>query len=166
MAVQPGDFGLTRLSGFPRLGIRIGQLLNGDGWSDYEHAFVVGTQGQIYQAAPGGLNIGHIDDYPAAGVRFSSWSLTDEQRAGIVQSAASKVGTLYSAMDYAALTAHRLHIPVPGLRGYIGSTGHMICSQFADWCYSENGPRMFDDGRWFGYVTLGMLRLVLTGPLR
>jgi hypothetical protein len=162
----PGDFGITRLSGFPGIGIRFGQFLNGDGWADYEHAFIVGTQGRIYQAAPGGVNVGHLADYATAGCLFSTWDLSDEQRVGIVAAADSKLGTPYSALDYAALLAHRLHIPAPGLRGYIGSTGHMICSQYADWCYSQNKLQMFDDGRWFGYVTPGSLRRVLTGPLR
>lgn len=165
MAPRPGDFGLTRLAGFSGLGIRVGQFLNGDGWSDYEHAFVVGTQGQIYQAAPGGLNIGHISDYPADGVQFSSWDMTDEQRAGIVRSADSRLGTPYSAMDYAALVAHRLHIPVPGLRAYIASTGHLICSQLVDVVYASVGLQMFQDGRWNGYVTPSSLVRALAGPV-
>ncbi len=59
----------------------------------------------------------------------------------------------YSFLDYLALAAHRYRLPVPGLRTYIKSTGHLICSQLVDACYQAAGVQLFDDHRWNGYVT-------------
>jgi cell wall-associated NlpC family hydrolase len=144
--------------------IRLGQLLNGDGFGDYEHAFIYigdyGTTGdlaaQIVEAEPGGAR--------RTALNYSSvlWSsgkipLTDAQRAAIVTAAKKYVGTPYSAADYFALAAHRLHIPAPGLRAYVASSGHMICSQLVDACYADAGVHLFSDGRWPGYVTPGAL---------
>lgn len=61
-------------------------------------------------------------------------------------------GVPYSWADYAAIAAHRWHVPAPGLREYIKATGHMMCSYFADRCKSDGGVHLFDDGRWEGYV--------------
>lgn len=61
-------------------------------------------------------------------------------------------GVPYSWLDYAAIAAHRWHVPALGLRSYIESTMHMMCSQMADRCKSDGGVQLFDDGRWEGYV--------------
>jgi hypothetical protein len=72
----------------------------------------------------------------------------------------ARQGVGYSLLDYAAIEAHHLHLPVPGLRGYIASTKHQICSQLGDQCRQDGGSHLFDDDRWPGYVTpldIGML---------
>lgn len=61
-------------------------------------------------------------------------------------------GVPYSFLDYGAIAARRLGVPVPGLRAFIASTGHMICSQLADQAMRDGGFALFD-GRWPGYVT-------------
>jgi hypothetical protein len=67
-------------------------------------------------------------------------------------------GVGYSALDYAALVAHRLHIWAPGLKGYIGNTGHEICSELCDTFYEVKlVTEIFTDKRWPGYVTPGSL---------
>jgi hypothetical protein len=63
----------------------------------------------------------------------------------------------YSFLDYAALAAHRWHIPTPGLKRFVGDTGHMICSQLVDQAAADGGWRLFDDQRWPGFVTPGAL---------
>ena len=63
------------------------------------------------------------------------------------------MGVPYSFADYAALAAHRLHIPAPGLREFIGSSKSMICSQLVDQCYVDAGVHLFRDSRWPGFVT-------------
>ena len=65
-------------------------------------------------------------------------------------------GTRYSFLDYDALAMHRLGIYVPGLRGYIADSRHMICSQLCDRAYDLGGVHLFDN-RWEGYVTPGDL---------
>jgi hypothetical protein len=80
--------------------------------------------------------------------------------AGVYAAAAARYGPTaahrgvgYSFLDYDAIAAHRLHLPVPGLRAYIGSTGHLICSQLCDQAYADVGAHLYADGRWPGYVT-------------
>jgi hypothetical protein len=48
-------------------------------------------------------------------------------------------------------------MPLPGLRGFVAASGHMICSQLADLLYQRLGVQIFTDGRWCGYVTPGSL---------
>jgi hypothetical protein len=162
---QPGDFGLTTISGAVGGLIRWGQWFNGDGFSVDEHAFIALPGGKLVEAEPGGARIGELSEYAAVPVEYSRWDLTPEQRHAIVGAATALLGTPYSALDYFALATHRLHIPAPGLQQYIASTGHMICSQLVDECYRRAGVQLFDDGRWSGMVTPGSLRRALTGPV-
>lgn len=152
---QPGDIGLVRVQG--RIGalIRIGQWLNGDGWTSYEHAFVYVGDDRIVEAEPGGAVLGYLGEYadrPIAWLRCP-----DGHGPSVADAARDLIGQPYSWLDYAALAAHRLHIPVPGLRTFIGSQGHLICSQLCDVAASRGGWRIFRDGRWPGYVTPGAL---------
>ena len=81
-----------------------------------------------------------------------------QDRRLLVRDEARKLqGVPYSWADYAALFTHRLHIPAPGLKAYIASSGSLICSQLADELYLRLGAHIFDDGRWPGYVTPGAL---------
>ncbi|MGW9433129.1 hypothetical protein ACWHA1_35035 [Streptomyces decoyicus] len=79
--------------------------------------------------------------------------LTEQQRTDICAAATRYVGVPYSFLDYLAIATHRFHLPVPGLRRYVASTRHMICSQLVDRCYLDAGVHLFADGRWPGYVT-------------
>lgn len=152
---QPGDFGLTSISGDVGTLIRVGQFLNGDGFSVYEHAFVYVGDGQIVEAEPGGARLAGLDEYAGRPVAWSSGKvgLTDVQRAAVVAAARARVGTPYSALDYFAIAAHRFRLPVPGLRKFIASSGHLICSALVDRCFQDAGVQLFNDLRWNGYVT-------------
>lgn len=162
----PGDFGLVSIPGAGGWGVRVGQWLNGDGWSDFHHAFVVLDQGEVLEAEPGGARIVPLVNYAGSNAVYSSWPLTDDQRAAIVGEARPLVGTPYSWLDYLSLALHRLHIPAPHLRAYIASTGHMICSQLTDEVYRRAGLHMFNDGRWPGDITPGDLTAVLSSTSR
>lgn len=121
----------------------------------WDHAFIYLGNGMIAQAEPGGARIAHLGTYDheiwSTGILFP----TAAQRQGICDAArgyaAAHVG--YSYLDYAAIAAHRFHIPIPGLRDYIASTRHQICSQLVDQCWQDAGFQLFDDERWPGYVT-------------
>lgn len=165
MKPGPGDFGLVAITGRVGTLIRVLQWLNGDGWSGYQHAFVVLDDGTLLEAEPGGARVMPLSEYDGTDVTFSSWTLTDVQRADIVRIARSLVGTPYSALDYAALALHRFRIPAPWLRRYIASRGHLICSQLVDLVYHDAGVELFTDGRWPGFITPGDLIPVLTGPV-
>jgi hypothetical protein len=80
-------------------------------------------------------------------------ALTPAQRAQAASVADQYKGVPYSWADYGALALHRLRIPVPDLKRYIGDTGHQICSQLADQCRLDLGSHLFDDNRWPGFVT-------------
>jgi hypothetical protein len=154
---QPGDLGLVKMPGVVGRLIRTGQWLNGEGYADYEHAFTVvgevdGYEGpMIIEAMPGGALLSPLSRYDGFDPVYLR--CPDEFRVEVAAAAFTLRGVKYSALDYFALAAHRFHIPAPGLRRYIASTGHLICSQMADRAADLGGWHLFDDNRWPGYVT-------------
>jgi hypothetical protein len=148
---QPGDIGCTQITGNVGLLIRLGQWLNGDGFADYEHAFVYVGDGQIVEAEPGGARLASLTEYDT---RTIAWlHCPDAHRTAVANAARALEGIPYSFLDYLTLALHRFHVPTPLLRWYIHTTRHLICSQLADRAASEGGWQIFDDGRWPGYVT-------------
>jgi hypothetical protein len=173
---QPGDFVCVPISGPVGIGITIGQWLDGDRFQFYDHTEIY--TGQADEAGPHGYTVsmypgGHGKralPCPPAQLPGSLWSsglieLTPAQRAGIVAWALAHQDVSYSFMDYGALLLHALHIPFPGLRSYIKSTGHMICSWFVTADFMANGVQLFDDTRWEGYVKPGDLARLLEARL-
>lgn len=151
---EMGDIGLARMDGPTGTLIRIGQWLNGDGFGDYEHAFLVLPEGQLIEADPSGTRIRPLSDYAHTQVLYvCPPDLTQQQRQAICVASRHYIGVPYSFLDYAAIAVHRFHLPVAGLRSYVASTRHQICSQLVDQCYEDVGVRLFADGRWPGYVT-------------
>lgn len=173
-----GEFAVIPVHGTTGELIRIGEWLCGDGFKNYEHAEIyVGNPpgekplpaGYTLGAYPGGAAYHNV---PPVGFQQGwLWSgsvipLTPEQRAKIIQTAQRLEGTPYSALDYFAIAARRLHVPDPRgeLRDYIASSKHMICSQLVDYCYLQAGIHLFNDGRWPGYVTPEDLANVISDP--
>ncbi|MFE1764099.1 hypothetical protein ACWDBF_02150 [Streptomyces angustmyceticus] len=158
----PGDIGLTRISGVTGTLIRVGQWINKDGFADYEHAFLVLPGDRLLEAEPGGARITPLAAYADADVLYvCPEHLTERQRTDICAAATRYVGVPYSFLDYLAIATHRFRLPVPGLRRYVASTRHMICSQLVDQCYLDGGVHLFADGRWPGYVTpMALYRLL------
>lgn len=156
---QPGDFAVVRMAGATGRLIRAGQWLNGDGFADYEHAFIYAGDDTVIEAEPGGAKYTPLDEYNGVPMLWSTGRipLADGQRTAILAAAEQYIGTPYSFADYAAIAAHRLHLSTGWLRRRIANTGHMICSQLVDQAYADAGVTLFDDGRWPGYVTPGDL---------
>jgi uncharacterized protein YycO len=148
---QPGDFGLVSIPGGVGFLIRLGQWLNGNGFKNYEHAFVYLDENTILEAMPGGAIVSEAAKY--ASVRVSMVPLTASERQEIVSHAWTLKGVPYSFLDYFAIAAHRFRLPLPGLRKYIANSGHLICSQLVDNCYQAAKVELFKDNRWGGYVT-------------
>jgi hypothetical protein len=158
---QLGDYGCCPIGGPTGPLVSFLEWLNGDGFTRWDHAFVVTSVHplRVVEAEPGGAREVAV---PGAPVVWSTGrlglELTTAQREEI---AAVALGfalskTPYSWADYLALALRRLHIPFPGLRSYIASTHHEICSALVAACYDAAGIHLFP-GEWDGYVTPAML---------
>lgn len=122
-----GDIGCTTIKGDVGWLIRVGQWLNGDGFANIEHCFVYVGGGEIVEAEPGGAHLAPLAEYDA---REIVWVRCPEaHRQAVAAAARNLIGTPYSALDYVAIAAHRLHIP--GLKRVALSTASMICSTLA-----------------------------------
>ena len=160
---QPGMIGLTSVGGNTGKFIKLAQAFNGDGFEIWEHAFVLLPYNQILEAEPGGALIRplHYEDvYWCTGI----WKMVPSKLAALptfdllLNNAAEGLKDIpYSFLDYVALLAHRLKIPVPGLKHFIQTSKHEICSQMCDDFYWRLGVEIFTDDRWPGYVTPGSL---------
>ena len=167
-AVQPlpGDFAVVSVHGEAGSLIRFGQWLNGDGYANYEHAFIGVGDGQLVQAEPRGASEASVAEYDG---RTPLWStgrvpVTDEQREALVAAARSYVGVPYSFLDYGSIALARFRIRPAFIKRYVADTRHMICSQLVDQCYQDAGVHLFNDGRIPGDVTPGDLyRLIRAG---
>jgi hypothetical protein len=148
---QPGWIGLTQIHGDVGWLIRCGQWLNGEGFEDFEHVVVSLGSGLVVEAEPGGARIADLGEYDGETVVWLR--CPPELGQAVADAARSLVKTPYSFLDYLALTLHRFRIPLPGLRAYIKSSGHLVCSALADRAASLGGWRLFGDERWEGYVT-------------
>jgi hypothetical protein len=150
-----GDFGVTAVPGDAGRWIRIGQWLNGDGYYDYEHAFVVVDDHRCVEARPSGAGYRELSAYPNA----AYYTCPEDKREAVASAAIGLIGTPYSWEDYYALAAVRLHLDLIArpLRKYVADSGHMICSQLVDEAYARAGVQLFNDGRLPGDVTPGDL---------
>lgn len=162
--LAPGTVGLTPIGGNTGKVIRFGQWIvshpfarwfSKDTQPDYQHAFVYLGDGKLIEAEPGGARINDISEYANAEVYWCvnlAHQYTLEQLENVAEEAEKFAGTPYSFLDYFAIAARRLHIPVPGLRAYLNSTGHVICSQLATMAYLRAGLAIYPKSLWPGYV--------------
>ncbi len=158
---KKGWIGLTQISGKTGWLIRAMQWLNGDGYENFEHVLIVSDV--VASESGGDPLIMVIEAEPGGAVEVpfhydlatTVWVETpDEFCEGVVTAARSYLHVGYSFLDYFACFLRRMHIWVPGLREYIRSTKHMICSQLADRACADAGWHIFDRV-WEGYVTPG-----------
>lgn len=148
---QPGDIGITTVHGTVGRLISLGEWLLGDGFQPWDHAFVHVGNGLIIEAEPGGARLSELTEYADRAVLWLR--CPGQYRDGVAHAARLLQGVPYSAADYFAIAAHRLHLPFPGLRDYVKASGHLICSALCDRAAELGGWKLFDDGRWNGYVT-------------
>lgn len=153
-APRPGDFGVVPIPN--RMGwlIRWAQWLNGDGYYDYEHAYVVVDGLTVVEARPNGAGYAPLG---RAGALY--YSCPEDHREDVANAARSLVGRPYSWLDYLVLAAVRFRLPLAAalLRHRIKTTGELICSQLVDLAYQMGGVHLFSDGRDPGDVTPGDL---------
>ena len=175
VTVQVGDFCCVPISGNVGKLISIGEWLDGSGFTDYDHAEIFVGMANVHEAPygytfgayPGGASLVPLPCPPEAlpGALWSTghFGLDAAISYEIVQECLKLKGVPYSALDYFALVAHRLHMPGKALKNYIASTDHMICSQLVDYVYMLCGIHLFTDGRWPGYVTPADLAKLILG---
>lgn len=151
-----GDVGLVQVEGFVGKLIGLGEWLNGTKRKNcrFQHSFLYLSDGMILEAQPGGAVLTPYEE--RYGAETIVWirpvELDDQQKTQLILEAHKLVKTPYSFLDYTALLTHRLHLPLPGLKNYVNSTDHMICSQIIAEVYRRIGVPLFS-GRWPGYVT-------------
>jgi hypothetical protein len=164
---RPGDIGLTSVRGPVGRLIQLGEALCGDGFTQFEHAFLVLPGGMLIEAQPGGAVIRPLSDYDGRHVAYvAPAGMTDGQREAVCAAALKYVGVGYSFLDYAAIAAHRVHLPVPFLKRLVASSKHMLCSQLVDQSFQDGGCALFSDLRWPGYVVPADLWLSMGGEQR
>jgi hypothetical protein len=170
----PGDFAVCRIGGAGGLAIGLGQWLNGAAaFARWEHALIYLGDGLCLQAEPGGAQIIARPVQPGDlwSTGLPQFELSTMQKLRVKREGLRLRGVGYSALDYLALAARRLHLPDaavwPGpahrvsLRRYIEASGHQICSQLVDHLRLRVGSHLFTDGRWEGYVTPWDIGLLL-----
>jgi hypothetical protein len=150
---EPGDFAAVRMAGNIGRLVELGEWLDGDGFREWGHALVYVGGGYCLQAMPGGSGLVIRGVEPGDIWSTGVIPIPDEARARVGEVARSLTGVGYSWLDYWALVLHRLHIPWPGLRGRIGRSDRLICSQLVDLFEQMLGIHLYADGRWDGYVT-------------
>lgn len=155
---QMGDIGFVSVCGVVGFLIRLGQWLNGNGFRKYQHAFIVIDGDRLVEAQPGGAHVVSLSKYKGTNVVFYRMpGITRAQQltlAGIAQHfTVPPPGVPYSFLDYFALAGLRFHLPVKLLQDYVAATQHLICSQLADLTYNLAKIKIFQDGRFPGYVT-------------
>lgn len=143
--IQPGDFAVVPVQGIVGKLIRIGQWLNGNGYRNYEHAYVVVDNDQIVEAEPGGAILSTDNRYTGRSPLYGTSKVvpTNEQRSAVVEAAKGFVGTPYSFVDYVFLALKRLNIKVPFLTERVIDSKHMICSQLVVEAYRAAGIDLF-----------------------
>jgi hypothetical protein len=157
--LQAGDLMFTTIRGIGGKLIALGEKLNDKSvtWEiakKVQHVGMVSTDDsgvchpKIVEAMPGGA-IEVTPDAAYLGPEFiwirPAYRWHQGQNAGVA--AWEYIHTPYSWLDYAAITAHHLHIPAPHLDDYIKTSKHMICSQLVDQALKDAGFHVFTDKR-------------------
>jgi hypothetical protein len=170
---EPGDLCVCKIDGAGGAGIDFAEWFNGaKAFSHWDHVRIALGSGMVLQAEPHGAQIVPHDPQPGElwSTGLPSLALDATQQSQVWELGHQLEHTPYSALDYWALAAHRMKLPDwpiwPGkdhkvtLQEYIADSHHFMCSALADYVRLRLGSHLFDDGRWFGYVTpydLGVL---------
>jgi hypothetical protein len=161
----PGDFYLTRISGFTGAGITLAQWAIGD-LSRYTHAGIylgeVDGVPLVAEAMPGGLQINPLSKYHGKELVHSDFQLSDGTRADIVRLALAKKDTPYSYLGYLYVGLSAFKYCPQKIKDLVSSSDALFCSQFVDWAYSQAGVKLFDDDRIYLDVTPGDLARLVT----
>lgn len=174
--LQPADWAVAQIHQPAGTMIRLMQMTMpgcAPRWAKWVHAFYCVSIDpiMIVEATPQGTK--HVRFHYNPADVFWSTGIISKTPAGRAASVAKALefcaandgqGVGYSFLDYAAQATHAWHIPVPGLKDYIASTGHEICSEDVDQFDLSGGTHLFTDDRWAGYVAPWMLAQRIGAP--
>lgn len=157
-----GSIGLVKVEGMVGEAIRVGQWLDGDGFADYEHAFVLYQRADdiaictVIEAETNGVRMTSLQEYEG---RKVLWLPCPENLStAMISAAVTYVGVPYAFTDYAAIAAHRLRLSISGMLEHVVShSHHVICSQLAAACADKAGWPLLPWDEWPGLVTPGAL---------
>lgn len=156
-----GSIGLVKVKGVVGDAIRVAQLLDGDGFRDFEHAFILYGRGEsveesmVVEAETEGVRMVSLAEYKG---RKVLWLTCPEDRStAMMKAAMTYLGVPYSFTDYAAIAAHRLRSPLAKpFEEWVRASHHVICSQLAVACADKAGWGLVGN-EWDGWVTPGKL---------
>lgn len=156
-----GSIGLVHVEGVVGEAIRVAQLLDGDGFRDFEHAFMLYGRGEdaeessVIEAEVGGVRFASLAEY--RGRRVLWLPCPPELSTAMMTTAMTYFGVPYSFTDYAAIAAHRLRSPLArSFQDWVKASHHVICSQLVVACADKAGWGLVGN-EWAGYVTPGRL---------
>lgn len=139
-----GSIGVTATRGFVAWGIRLFTF------SRVNHAFIVGPNGLIVEAQPGGARVGHISQYPNA--RFNihdeipsatGWAIWQTALGFTTANQGRGIG--YGWLDDAALFFRFFGIWIPAINERIAREDRLQCAQLATLAYARNGVTLFEN---------------------
>lgn len=183
---KPGGFGLAIISGKTGKLVKLGQEIVDGRKEKFTHAYFVLDNDQVLEAEPGGAEINPLEKYtslPADHVLFSDKPVEDAVKDFRLSSGLSEADvrryeaalryqlvsfarTLkdipYNYLDYLAIGLEHFGIDLPFIRNRVRREDRMICSQVVDYVYSQNGIKLFNDGRLAQNVTPGGLEYYAT----
>jgi hypothetical protein len=169
----PGAFFVTQIGGRTGWWVALGQAIAGRP-SRWTHAGIIGYNGQTFEAAPGGVHYGTVNDLAKKPHMVSDAPVMDavdeaflplavgtregyekDLRQRVVDQAEQLLGTPYSFFDYVALAG--LHLAprsrfTKWARKRVQDSKHYICSALVDETYRRAGIHLFTDGRYPGDV--------------
>jgi hypothetical protein len=174
--IKPGMFFLSHSATWVSRSVSSAQaFVRGGSW--WTHSGLALDHGEIIEGQPGGAVIRSIEsvaersgtvlwsDAPIQreltarlGSMADEWQIEEELRSAVVAAARKLEGTPYSFVDYLSIAA--VEWKWPGwekLRGYVQSSGHLICSALVDRAFLQAGIHLFDDDRVEGDVSPGDL---------
>lgn len=162
--LRPGDLGFGPIGGGAGVAVWLGQGILGK-WSKEDrkvrHAYVVTQSGgfgtvppQCVEAVAGGVRRADIGDRWGADWLYVRPAYTNHYQAReVARHAENMLKVPYNWLNYPALTAHHVRLPVPHLDRWIaevdgrGYPRSVICSQHVDAALTLAGFQVFDDGR-------------------
>jgi uncharacterized protein YycO len=123
---RAGDYGVTRTGGF------FGRLIRLGTFSHWNHAFIYLGDGKIIEATPRGVVVGELSQYSIV-VWNRHDDLTDDERAGVVAYAMSRLGEPYGFIDIAVIVLRQLGLKAFSVKisAFLDKRHGVICSQFA-----------------------------------